>query len=30
MELCEADIVFNLLLTAVFFVTALRAAWPRP
>lgn len=30
MELCEADIAFNLLLTAVFFVTALRAAWPRP
>lgn len=30
LELCGADIVFNLLLTAVFFVTALRAAWPRP
>lgn len=30
LELCQADIVFNLLLTAVFFVTAVRAAWPRP
>ncbi len=30
MELCDADIVLNLLLTAVFFITAVRAAWPRP
>jgi hypothetical protein len=30
MELCDADIGVNLLLTAVFFVSAVRAAWPRP
>jgi hypothetical protein len=30
MELCHADIGLNLLLTSVFFVTAIRAAWPRP
>lgn len=29
MELCDADPVLNLLLTAAFFVTAVRAAWPR-
>ncbi len=30
MELCQADIGLNFFLTAVFFVTAIRAAWPRP
>jgi hypothetical protein len=29
LELCEADRVMNILLTGVFFVTAVRAAWPR-
>jgi hypothetical protein len=30
MELCGADFAMNLLVTGISFVTALRAAWPRP
>jgi hypothetical protein len=29
LELCGAEPVMNFLLTALFFVTAVRAAWPR-
>lgn len=29
LELCDADRGLNFLLTTVFFVTAVRAAWPR-
>jgi len=29
LELCDADRALNFLLTTLFFVTAVRAAWPR-